>query len=338
MATTTAAQNAADRPPPADPGTAPSSEHQNAPPPAVEAAPSGAGPTASTEQQMPIVKRDPVPFVPTNADEMYRYARMLAGASLLPRAFYDRDDKERRSPKIADVHFVLLKGHALGLHPMTAIGNINVIDGKAEVGALLMVSMIRKSGLCEFWRLKHSDDRAAVYVTKRVGDDAPVEFTYTIEEADQMGLLDKGRTDWARENNQWKKQPRTMLRRRCQSMLAREVYPDVVVGMYDHDELGEQKEIELRLREIALGINPDRVVPVTVSEAISEVGRRMEAAPPELPAPKSDPLMERLRARQAQDAAREPALVLAPGEIACTGCGVPILAKSGKLCGACLNS
>jgi len=47
-----------------------------------------------------------------------------------------------------------------------------------------------------------------------------------------------------------------MLRRRCQSMLAREVYPDIVMGLYDHGELSEMRE-----REMALGIDPDRVIP-----------------------------------------------------------------------------
>lgn len=223
---------------------------------------------------------------------------MLARCHLLPRAFYHRDDKERKQPYIDDVHFVLMKGQALGLHPMTSIGNINVIEGKAEVGATLMVALCLKSGLCEYFRLVSSDERSATYVTKRRGDSAEIQFTYTIEEADQMGLLDKGKSDWAKENNQWKKQPRTMLRRRCQSHLAREVFADVVMGLYDHDELSEMRE-----RERALGIDPDRVIAMnglpsvdrqTIAEggAIGSIERLAQQQP-------ADPLKARLAARAA---------------------------------------
>jgi len=308
-------------------------------------------------------KREPVPFEPSNVDDMYRYARMLAGASLLPRAYYDRDDRERKHPKISDVHFVLLKGQQLGLHPMVAISQINIIDGKAEVGALLMVSLCRRSGLCEYFTLVSSDERQATYKTKRRGEPSEVVFTYTIEEADQMGLLDKGRTDWAKENNQWKKQPRTMLRRRAQSMLAREVYPDIVMGLYDHDEIAEMRE-----REVALGIDPDRVIQVDgagleqsngVPMAPPEAAREQPALPPpgelvslRAPAqreavtvpvarPKTDGLKERLKERGQGSFLPDPPADGRPplgyGEVYCK-CGVPVVGVKGELCDACKRS
>lgn len=255
----------------------------------------------------PTGPRVPVSFDPQNADEMWRYAQMLARSTLLPRSFYDRDDKEKRHARIADVHFVLMKGQALNLHPMVSIGNINIIDGKAEIGAALMVSLCLRSGLCEYFELVKSDERSATFATKRVGGRREIEFTYTIEEADQMGLLDKGKTDWAKENNQWRKQPRTMLRRRCQSMLAREVYPDIVMGLYDHDELGE-----MRSRELAMGIDPDRVIAVTASAgalpeptegAIKRMADGVKAA-----LDQTDPLKARIAARRsAEKIAIEPA-------------------------------
>jgi hypothetical protein len=40
-------------------------------------------------------------------------------------------------------------------------------------------------------------------------------------------------------NDNYRKQPATMFRWRCSSMLARTVYPDVVAGVYDPEELGQ---------------------------------------------------------------------------------------------------
>lgn len=284
-------------------------------------------------------KRDPVPFEPTNVDEMFRYARMLAGASLLPRAYYEREDREKRHPKIADVHFVLCKGQALGLHPTVSIATINIIDGKAEVGAQLMVGLCLKSGMCEYFEpvYEESDDRRATFATKRRGGRREVKFTYTIEMAERLGIA-------AKDN--WRKQPDTMLRRRCQSMLAREVYPDIVMGLYDHDEIGEMRE-----RERALGIDPDRVIQAEVGSVLDEVAHL--AALPEpgeklnLTAPtrmreavpvRRDPMKERLTARAAERAASsDGAPTLGPGEVACR-CGVPVLGPKGTLCTACAAS
>lgn len=243
-------------------------------------------------------QRVSVSFDPQNADEMWRYAQMLARSSLLSKAFYAKDDEERRHANLGNVHFVLMKGQALGLHPMVSIGNINVIDGKAEIGAALMVSLCLRSGLCEYFELRKSDERSATYATKRIGGRSEIEFTYTIEEADQMGLLDKGKNEWAKANNQWRKQPRTMLRRRAQSMLAREVYPDITMGLYDHDELAE-----MRTRELALGIDPDRVLassqaPTALGESGPAMFEKLVAREVEAVAA-GDPLKARLIARRA---------------------------------------
>lgn len=273
------------------------------------------------------IPRPPVPFEPTNADEMYRYARMLAGSSLLPRGFYDRDDKERKNPRIADVHFVLLKGQALRIHPQVAIGNINIIDGKAEIGASLMIALCLRSGLCEYFELVKSDERSATFATKRIGGRREIEFTYTIEEAEQMGLLDKGRTEWAKENNQWRKQPRTMLRRRCQSALAREVYPDIVMGLYDHGELSEMRE-----REMALGINPDRVIvgetaqPALTARTEPDLLAQAAAGTVDAFRHAADPLKARLAERRS---------TVAIGVVRCSSCDAPLDPRDSDPCIAC---
>lgn len=302
---------------------------QQSPPPSPRSPPApedGPGPVNNQGQRVAVS------FDPQNADEMYRYAQMLARSTLLPRGFYDRDDKEKKHARVGDVHFVLMKGKAMGLHPMTSIGNINIIDGKAEVGALLMLSMVRKSGLMApgGWKLVHSDARRAVFATRRIDEDW-TEFEYTIEEADQMGLLDKGRSEWAQANNQWKKQPRTMLRRRAQSMLLREVYPDVVLGCYDHDELTEMRE-----RERALGIDPDRVIATSAPAAMltGGGGKGPIEALADARLVDNDPLKARLAARQAERA--DPPLTYANADARfCSACESPLDERDTDPCIAC---
>jgi len=53
-------------------------------------------------------------------------------------------------------------------------------------------------------------------------------MSFTIEQAQRAGVTGK---------DNWKKYPEAMLRARCISALARAVYPDVVLGIYETDEL-----------------------------------------------------------------------------------------------------
>lgn len=272
-------------------------------------------PSLVTPVPAPSQQRIPVSFTPTNADEMWRYAEMLARSSLLPRAYYNWEDdgggggegrrkQKRGAAKVADVHFTLMRGQQLSVPPMVAIGNINIVEGKAEIGAQLMVALCLRSGMCEYFEPRESTSTKAVFATKRVGATRELVFEYDLEEARQMGLLDKGRTEWEKANNNWRKQPRTMLRRRCQSMLAREIYPDIVMGLYDHEEL-----TELRDREIALGVDPDRVIPMnglghgTLAGDLPE-GRPgpIAAAAPRRPDPLKAAIVLRRQAERAADA------------------------------------
>lgn len=319
-------------------------------------APKPAQTPAQTQAIAQQAQKEAVPFQPRDTAEMFRYASFLARSHLIPRSL-------QGSP--SDILVVLLKGQDLGLTPMQSIAGINVIDGKAEVGALTMVALVRKSGLCEMWQLVSSDTKRAVYRTKRRGDLEPTEFEYTIEEAEAAGLTKKGGTPDKVARSPWNTQRRTMLRRRCQSMLAREVYPDIVGGLYDHEELSEMRDLEVELiktgmKAAAAGFQPDPAFeppawmggptldppiapPVASSPPVAEVIELppRTAAPP----PPADPLKARLakKVAAAKPAAPPPDTQPAPppADVMCTGCGVPIdpPAKGApQMCYACQNS
>lgn len=328
------------QPPPA-PEQPPAEANAPAPGEATPDAAAQAAAAAATAQALQQVKRDPVPFLPRDTAEMFRYAQFLANSNLIPKALY-------RQPH--DILLVLLKGQDLGLTPMQSIAGLNVIDGKAEVGALMMVSMIRKSGLCEKWQLVFSDATRAVYTTKRRGDDEPTTFEYTIEEAEAAGLTRKGGSPEKIARSPWNTQRRTMLRRRCQSFLAREVYPDICAGLYDHDELREIRELEMDLIRTGMEaaragfaadpeappawMAPPPVASSAGGEAASVPIEVIPApAPPPQPAP-VDPLKARMRKRA--DAAKNAQPELIPQtDPTCPDCGGPV-SKPGK-CEACAN-
>lgn len=163
------------------------------------------------------------PFEPANLEQALSLATTLSKSGLIPDALKN---------KPADVLVVLMTGRELGIGPMQALRGISVINGKAVIGADLMVAQcLRHRDVCEFFRLLESTNVVARYQTKRVGSE-PVTMEWTIEQAKVAGLAGKG---------PWTAHPAAMLRARASSALARAVYPDLVGGMYDQDE-GQEME------------------------------------------------------------------------------------------------
>ncbi len=125
---------------------------------------------------------------------------------------------------------VLLRGRALGLDATTALDAFHVIQGRPTMAADLIVGLVLSSPRCQFFKVVESTDMHAVYKTHRSDDPDPdpTVHEFNIEMAKKMGLTGK---------DNWRKQPATMLRHRCATALARMVYPDVVGGLYDPEEI-----------------------------------------------------------------------------------------------------
>ncbi|NBD11859.1 hypothetical protein [Corallococcus silvisoli] len=158
-------------------------------------------------------------FEPEVMGGAMRAAEQLARSSLIPRALHG---------KPGDVLVVLLTGREFGLGPMQALRSIHVMDGKPVMAADLMVGLcIARREVCEYFTLAESTPKRATYKTRRVGG-AEVSLSWTMEQATAAGL-------GGRDN--WRKYPDAMLRARCSAALARAVYPDLLAGTYDPDEL-----------------------------------------------------------------------------------------------------
>jgi hypothetical protein len=155
--------------------------------------------------------------------ERIQYAKALAEAGLLPRDY-------RGKP--ANVLVAMETGAMLGIAPMAAISNINVIDGKPSMSAGLMAALVRRAG--HTVRITGDDEKAVAVVYR--ADDSGFEFRseWTPERAAQGGLLDK---------SNWKAYPAAMLKPRAMSEVARDAAPDVFLGpVYCPEELGADGE------------------------------------------------------------------------------------------------
>ena len=143
----------------------------------------------------------------------------LAKSDLVPRAF-------RGKP--ADVFLALNLGLELGLSPIASLRSLHVIEGKPSLSADAMVAVVIASGACDYFVCRESSPSSAIYETRRKGTPVASRASFSIDEAKAAELLGK---------DNWKKHPKSMLKARAKSMLARDVYPDVLHGIYTPDEL-----------------------------------------------------------------------------------------------------
>jgi hypothetical protein len=161
----------------------------------------------------------------------------------------------------AEAVVILMTGQELGLSPMQSLRGIYVVKGKPVLAADTMIAVVRRSGLCESWRIVESTPERCTITTRRKGETHDAERTWTIADAKRAGLL---------TNGTWGAYPAAMLRHRCASDLARQEYPDVILGMYDPEEMES--------------------VPVAAPQAIPTLASiGIEVQRPTLPAPSSWP-------------------------------------------------
>lgn len=126
----------------------------------------------------------------------------------------------------------VLAGRELGIPAMASLRAFHIIEGKPQLSAGTIQSLVLKSGRAKYFRCSERTATRATFVTQR-GDDPEMALSYTIEE---------GRAAWPKDETAWNKSgwgrnPADMLVARASSKLARLVYPDVVSGLYAPEEM-----------------------------------------------------------------------------------------------------
>lgn len=129
----------------------------------------------------------------------------------------------------------ILAGRELGLQAMAALRGIHIVEGRPALSASLMVALILRSGLAEYFRPVSLSAETVTFETKRKGrGEKAISYSYTLYEARAAGLV--------KEKSGWAKNPQDMLVARASSKLARLVYPDLLFGLYTPEELRETAE------------------------------------------------------------------------------------------------
>jgi len=143
----------------------------------------------------------------------------------------------------------VMVGRELGLPAMASLRCIYNLEGKHALAASLMVGLVLKAGIAEYFEPIEVSETSVTYETKRKGARNPMRLTHTIEMAKQAWPIKDGtkaawgpKTQEAWDKSGWGRVPTDMLVARCSSRLARMIYPDLLAGLYTPEELAEVRE------------------------------------------------------------------------------------------------
>lgn len=197
-------------------------------------------------------------------DKMYKMAQSIAKTDLVPKAL---DTAEK-------VLAVALTGRELGLGFMTSVRSLNVIQGKVEMSAQLMLALAINTGQVENHSIR-GDATTATFVVKRRGV-KEYSSTFTIADAKAMGLISR---------DQWTKQPATMLRWRAISAGLRLIFPDVLLGVYSPGEIMEVDTTTGEILEGAAHEVPGNDITIEQASGAIDYGGAMKIEPSHSSAP-----------------------------------------------------
>jgi len=168
------------------------------------------------------------PLQPATLDEVWKLAQSAGESGFLG----------TKSPDQA--FMVMLAGRDLGFSYTQSLRAFHIIKGKPTISAdgAVAVCLSRKD-LCEYFRCIQKSPTSATWETKRVGHE-PVRETFTIQDAEAAGLL---------SNEMYRKYPARMLSARCKMFLARDTYPELLMGLLgDEEAIGIEDRPNLKAR------------------------------------------------------------------------------------------
>lgn len=123
---------------------------------------------------------------------------------------------------------IAMAGRDLGFSYTQALRAFHVLKGKPTLSADGMVAAVLARGICEYFRPVEVTETSATWETQRKGNE-PVRYTFTMVDAERAGIV----------SDMYRRHPKRMLSARCKAYLARDVYPEVLMGLITDDEATE---------------------------------------------------------------------------------------------------
>lgn len=168
-------------------------------------------------QDVAVSKQD---ALPANFTELSSMAKAFVSSGMF-------QDTKQLSQAIVKIQ----AGRELGLSPVYAMQNINMIRNRLTCSANTMAMLVKKSGKYNYRIKEHQDKSCTITFYEREGEKwvEVGDSTFTMEDAKRADLL--------KPDSGWVKYPRAMLFSRAISQGARLYCPDAIGGVYTDEEI-----------------------------------------------------------------------------------------------------
>ncbi|MBB3997249.1 recombinase RecT [Aureimonas pseudogalii] len=161
-------------------------------------------------------------IVPQTMEEAYRLGKAVCLAGMAPKGM---DTPEK-------CMIAIMQGLEVGLSPMQSLQRIAVVNGRPTIWGDGAMGLVRGSGICEFVRETiegQGDSRSAVCTVKRRGEAEEVSRRFSVADAKKASLWGKA--------GPWQQYPERMLQMRARAFALRDVFADVLGGLYLREEI-----------------------------------------------------------------------------------------------------
>lgn len=158
-----------------------------------------------------------------NLNQKLQMAQVLLKSGLLPNHY--------RTPEA--VLTAILFGRELGFSPIKSLNSITVINGKPTLEAQALKSLAIAHG-GKIKTVEWTDKVCSLECTRGDWTDS---VTYTWEDASKAGLVGK---------DNWRRMPKPMLYARAVSTLVRNMFADVLGGLYSREEMQDSADAQIK--------------------------------------------------------------------------------------------
>lgn len=126
----------------------------------------------------------------------------------------------------------IMRGMEVGLTPMMALDKIAIVNGRPTIWGDGALGLVRASGLCEYVKETfegEGDNLVAICKAKRKGEEEEITRTFSVADAKKAKL-------WGKQGP-WQDYSRRMLSMRARAFALRDLFADVLGGLYLKEEI-----------------------------------------------------------------------------------------------------
>lgn len=172
-------------------------------------------------------------YLPDTKSEAYKFAMSFANSMFCPKVYQGKPD---------DVYLAMAYGAQIGLNPLLAVQNIAVVNGRPSVYGDAMTAIVMGHPETQYYEDGYKEDGTAYCKITRKGKTIYREFSEAM--ARRAGL-------WGKDI--WSKYPERMLLWRAKGNAIRDLYADVLMGMWSVEEA---RDMPQTIEEELLNITP----------------------------------------------------------------------------------